>query len=122
MCIRDRSTSLRTRCPESAKLSKYSTCCAMVFHVVRRFRFCLSNLFKQDTIRLSKSPNCLSRKALKSRPPTHEPLGSLAKGKLPLCIHCLGGSQHQQALHYQDDDQAAIDEATDAFWPGAFGH
>ena len=54
---------------KSAKLSKYATCRAINCHVVRRFRFCLSSLFKLDNIRLSRLPNCLSRKAFKSRPP-----------------------------------------------------
>ena len=47
-------------------------------------------------------------------------MASFAKGQLPLLGCCLGGSQRQQALHYQDNDQPSIDEAKNAFWAGAF--
>ena len=50
----------------------------------------------------------------------HEPLASLAKGQFPLLGCCLSRSQRQQALHHQDNDQSAIDEAKNAFWAGAF--
>jgi hypothetical protein len=95
----------------SAKLSKYATCRAINCHVVSRFRFCLSNLFRQDSMRQSRPPNCLSRKAFKKPPAAHEPLASLAKGQLPLISHGFGGRQRQQELHHHDNDQPTIDEA-----------
>src|SRR5664279_2911368 len=60
------------------------------------------------------------KKGLQKPPSAHEPLGSLAIRKLPLLSYGLGGSQRQQALHYQDNDQSAIDKAKNAFWSGAF--
>ena len=53
-------------------------------------------------------------------PAAHEPLASLVKGQLPLLGYGLGGSQRQQALHHQYQNQPAIDEAKNAFCPRAF--
>ena len=58
------------------------------------------------------------REGFQKPPSAHEPLGCLAKRKLPLLGHYLGGSQRQQTLHHPDNDQSAIDEAKNAFWPG----